>query len=82
MNPNQWDTNEPPRPHTEDDMWNHIIACFHFLLADRSKRQQKYTAAELADAIRKHYEQVNPKVVSATAFLEARADTFLTVRNY
>jgi len=82
MQPDQWDTNEPPRAHTEDDMWEHIVACFHFLLADPKQRAQKYTAAELAAAIRKHYEQVNSKVVSAVAFLEERADTFLTIRNY
>jgi hypothetical protein len=60
----------------------HIVACFHFLLANYAKPAQKYTCAELAEAIKDHYSLDNPKVAWTVAFLEERADSFLTIRNY
>ena len=82
MHPNQWATNAPPRKITEREHLDFIVTCFHFLLQQAGVHVQKYTAAELAAAIRDHYSLDNPRTAWAIAFLEERADTFLTIRNY
>ena len=60
----------------------HIVACFHFLLQQPGIPAQKYTCAELAEAIKDHYSLDNLKVAWTVAFLEEQADSFLTVTNY
>lgn len=81
MTPDQWDTNSPPSKFTDEDAWQHIVACFHFLLQKPGAVQQKYTAAELAVAIETSaFDANNPGIAWTLAFLRERADTFLTVR--
>lgn len=73
----------PLPPHGDEKLaMEHVVACFHYLLQQPGVQVQKYTCAELAEAIKDFYSLDNPKVAWTIAFLEERADTFLTVRNY
>jgi len=73
----------PLPPHGDERLaMEHIIACFHFLLQQPGAQVQKYTCAELSEAIKNTHSLDNQKVAWTVALLEERADTFLTVTNY
>ena len=66
-------------PGAKQDTFRYAVQSFFFLIRKPGQREHKFTAGELATAIRKHYDTANPKTNYIVQFLEHYRDTKITV---